>query len=79
VHFRNRADEHFRKREETNCGGKWEYLVEDLQGDGKWNLDQRGEQGWELIAVTPVVMDTGRSGRRATTQSHAYFKRQKQN
>ncbi len=42
---------------------KWEYLVEEMDnGDEESQdlLNKLGDEGWELISVTPAVYDDGR-------------------
>jgi hypothetical protein len=58
---------------------KWEYLVETLHADGGGDLKDHGEQGWELVSVTPIVMRSGPGAGAIEANSHSYFKRPKQN
>jgi hypothetical protein len=61
---------------------QWQYAVyyhSDLMGLGEksvnQNLTKLGEQGWELVAVTPGIR--GAKGEEISTQTTYFFKRPK--
>src|SRR5262245_15249208 len=61
---------------------QWQYAVyyhSDLMGLGhktlNQNLSKLGEQGWELVAVTPGIR--GEAGKDVSTQTTYFFKRPK--
>lgn len=61
---------------------EWQYAVyyhSDLMAVGKdtvgKNLSKLGEDGWELVAVTPGITDGSRGG--VTNQTVYFFKRTK--
>jgi len=55
---------------ETERGGKWEYHIEKTERDYIPDINTLGLEGWELVAVVPLVQEHG-------WQDYKYFFKRK--